>query len=61
MAETYELIVTGGTVATVGGIVETDIGVKDGRIAFLGDLSAAQGVEVIDAKGLHVLPGVIKS
>ena len=59
MAETYDLIVTGGTVATVGGIIETDIGVKDGRIAFLGDLSADQGAEVVDAAGLHVLPGVI--
>ncbi len=59
MAETYDLIVTGGTVATVGGFVETDLGVKDGRIAVLGDLSAGQGAEVIDAGGLHVLPGVI--
>jgi dihydroorotase len=59
VAETYDLIVTGGTVATVGGIIETDIGVKDGRIAFLGDLSADQGAEVVDAAGLHVLPGVI--
>jgi dihydroorotase len=59
VAETYELIVKGGTVATPGGIVETDLGVKDGRIAFLGDLSAGRGGEVVDAAGLHVLPGVI--
>jgi len=59
VAEGYDLIIKGGTVATVGGIVETDLGVKDGRIAFLGDLSAGQGAEVIDAGSLHVLPGVI--
>jgi dihydroorotase-like cyclic amidohydrolase len=59
VAETYDLIVKGGTVATPGGIGETDLGVRDGRIAFLGDLNADQGAEVVDAAGLHVLPGVI--
>ena len=32
---------------------------RDGRIAALRDLSTASAGEVIDAKGLHVLPGVI--
>jgi dihydroorotase len=59
VAETYELIVKGGRVATPGGIAETDLGVKDGRIAFLGDLDPGQGAAVVDAAGLHVLPGVI--
>jgi dihydroorotase len=59
VAETYELIVKGGRVATPGGIAETDVGVKDGRIAFLGDLDAGQAAAVVDAAGLHVLPGVI--
>jgi dihydroorotase len=59
VAETYELIVKGGRVATPGGIAETDVGVKNGRIAFLGDLDPGQGAAVVDAAGLHVLPGVI--
>jgi dihydroorotase len=59
VAETYELIVKGGRVATPGGVAETDLGVKDGRIAFLGDLDPGQGEAVVDAAGLHVLPGVI--
>ncbi len=59
MVETYELIVKGGRVATPGGVVETDVGVKDGRIAVLGDLDPGRGEAVVDAAGLHVLPGVI--
>jgi len=59
VAETYELIVKGGRIATPGGIVETDLGVKDGRIAVLGDLDPGRGEAVLDAAGLHVLPGVI--
>ncbi len=59
MAENYELIVKGGRVATPGGVVEADVGVKDGRIAVLGDLDPGRGEAVVDAAGLHVLPGVI--
>ena len=36
-----------------------DIGVRGGRIAAIGNLVAASAGEMIDAKGLHVLPGVI--
>lgn len=36
-----------------------DIAVTDGRIAEIGDLSAASAGERIDCKGLHILPGVI--
>ena len=35
------------------------MGVRDGRIAAIGDLGQAMGGEVFDAGGLHVLPGVI--
>jgi dihydroorotase len=59
VVESYELIVKGGRVATPGGIVETDLGVKDGRIAILGDLDSGRAEAVFDAAGLHVLPGVI--
>ncbi|MEE9140537.1 MAG: dihydroorotase, partial [Alphaproteobacteria bacterium] len=59
MTEAFDLIVRGGRCATPGGVVETDVGVRAGCIADLGDLARAKAADVIDAKGLHVLPGVI--
>jgi dihydroorotase len=59
MPETYDLILSRGTVATPEGIGERDIGVRNGKIAKIGDLSQADAGERIDAKGLHILPGVI--
>lgn len=61
MSVTFDLILKGGTVVTPGGAVETDIGVRRERIARVGDLSGADAGEIYDAKGLHVLPGVIDS
>jgi dihydroorotase len=55
----FDLILKNGRVATPGGIVETDVAVKDGRIADLGDYAQGPATEVIDCKGLHILPGVI--
>ncbi|MGH6954479.1 MAG: dihydroorotase, partial [Alphaproteobacteria bacterium] len=57
--ERYDLIVRGGTLATAEGVREADVGIRDGRIAALGALAGAASVETIDARGLHVLPGVI--
>lgn len=56
-------LIAGGTVFDGSGApsVETDIGIKDGRIVFLGDSTYA-GVtseNVIDAKDLWVAPGFI--
>ena len=59
MAETYDLIVRGGEVVNHAGRGMADVGVKDGRIAFVGDLGQASAGEVVDARGLHVLPGII--
>ncbi len=59
MAETYDLIITGGTVVNHDGTAQRDIGIRNGRIAALGSLAAAQASETIDARGLHILPGVI--
>jgi len=59
MSETFDLIIRRGRVATPARIVKTDIGVRGGRIAAIGDLRSAAGKNVLDAKGLHVLPGVI--
>lgn len=59
LAETFDLILRNGTLVNHDGRIAADIGVRDERIASIGDLSAASGGEVIDLKGLHVLPGVI--
>jgi dihydroorotase len=61
MAETYDLILKGGTVVNHDGEGRRDIGIKDGRFAALGDLSRASAGEIVDCTGLHVLPGVIDS
>jgi dihydroorotase len=59
MTRTYDLIVRGGEVANHAGRGPADVGVIDGRIAFIGDLSQASAGETFDAAGLTVLPGVI--
>jgi len=59
MTQTYDLIVRGGEVANHAGRGLADVGVTDGRIAFIGDLSQASAGETFDATGLTVLPGVI--
>ena len=61
MAATYDLILTGGTVVNHDGQGLRDIGVRDGRIAAIGDLAQAAAGSRIDCLGLHILPGVIDS
>ncbi|MGB3537533.1 MAG: dihydroorotase [Mesorhizobium sp.] len=61
MAATYDLILTGGTVVNHDGRGIRDIGVNDGRIAAIGDLSQSSGGETINCAGLHILPGVVDS
>ncbi len=56
---TFDLILKNGTLVNHDGIGEGDVGVKGGRIEAFGTLDAAKAKEVIDVKGLHVLPGVI--
>jgi dihydroorotase len=61
MATSYDLILTGGTVVNHDGQGARDIGVTGGRVAMIGDLSKASAGEVIDCRGLHILPGVVDS
>jgi dihydroorotase len=59
LAASFDLIVRGGIVVNQDGEGLRDVGVTAGRIAAIGDLARAAAGEVIDARGLHVLPGVI--
>jgi dihydroorotase len=59
MKETFDLLIRGGTVATPNGIVPADVGVIAGRIAAIGAMDGAKAAQTFDAKGLHVLPGVM--
>ncbi|WP_174275179.1 dihydroorotase [Sphingomonas bacterium] len=56
---TYDLLLRNGTVWTPGGPVEAPVGVRDGRIAAIGETGDAG--ETIDCAGLTILPGVIDS
>ncbi len=42
MPQTFDLVLSGGTVVNQDGIAERDIGVREGRITAIGDLSAAR-------------------
>jgi dihydroorotase len=55
----YNLLIRGGICVLPWGEEATDVGVRQGRIAALGVESDATADRVIDARGLHVLPGLI--
>ena len=59
MADTYDLILKGGIVVNHDGEGPLDLGIRAGRFAAIDDLSRGSAGEVIDCKGLHLLPGVI--
>jgi dihydroorotase len=59
MTQTFDTILKNGTVVNQDGEGVRDIGIRNGRIAAIGSLGAASAAEVIDCKGLHILPGVI--
>jgi len=59
MAASFDLIVRNGVLATPNGLIGTDVAARNGRIVGFGALGRTAAAEVIDARGLHVLPGVI--
>lgn len=61
MAERFDLVIGGGTVVNQDGVWEGDVGIRDGRFAELGRIARDAAAEYFDARGLHVLPGVIDS
>src|SRR6201996_6361016 len=55
----FDLLIRRGTCVLPWGSEATDVGVRNGRIAALGGGAEATADATIDAKGLHVLPGLI--
>jgi dihydroorotase len=54
----FDLIIRGGVVVTAEQTGRADIAVRGGRIAAIGAVTG-DAAEVVEAKGLHILPGVI--
>ncbi len=56
----FDLVISGGTVATASDTFQADVGVKDGVITALGQGLETSG-RTIDASGKFVLPGGVES
>ena len=61
MTQNFDLIIEGGTIINHDGEIKADIGVNDGVIRALDNLSSHDAGERISAAGLTILPGVIDS
>ena len=59
MAKHFDLLIRGGTLVLPWGEERADVGARHGRIAAIGTGADATADEVVDAAGLHVLPGLI--
>lgn len=60
--ETGDVLIKNGTVITItdGTLENTDVLIRDGKIAKIGqDLRSPSGIEVVDAAGKYVMPGII--
>jgi allantoinase len=55
----FETILRGGTLITPDGVSQTDIAIAEGRIVALGKGLSGSAREEIDARNLHIFPGVI--
>ncbi len=61
MSEAFDAIIRGGTVVNHDGEGIRDVAIRGGRIAAIGQLGSAKAETIAEAKGLHILPGVIDS
>jgi dihydroorotase-like cyclic amidohydrolase len=56
----FDKVIKGGNVVTPAGTFVGDVGITGEKITALGiDLNGDKSTKVIDAKGHHVLPGVL--
>lgn len=59
-SRSFDLVVSGGDVATIEGVRTADIGVRDGRIVVIAEhIDASSAHQVVSASGCLVLPGAI--
>ena len=61
MPQSFDLLISGATVVNQDGVGKRDIAVRGGKIVEIGNISNSNAAEILDAKGLHILPGVIDS
>jgi dihydropyrimidinase len=54
-----DLIIRNAKIATTSGYLESDIGVKDGKVSSLSSSMEASGAKLVDARGKLVVPGAI--
>lgn len=60
MAEFFDTVIVNGTVVAGGRVAPATVGIRDGRVAAVLESAARPPAgEMIDATGLHVLPGLI--
>lgn len=59
--ESFDLLITGGRVLDGSGNpwFYADVGIRDGKIAAVGQLAGAKAVRTIDARGKNISPGFI--
>ena len=55
----FDTIISRGTVVSHKGLSITDLGISNGKISAIGDLDLVKANKIFDAKGLHILPGLI--
>jgi adenine deaminase len=57
----FDLIIKGGKVIDGTGVAETlaDVGIRDGKIVALGTIESVDAMRIVDAKGMHVVPGFV--
>jgi dihydropyrimidinase/allantoinase len=60
MPDSFETVIVNGTVVAGGAVAPATVAIRDGRIAaLLGAAERPTSSAVVDATGLHVLPGLI--
>ncbi|MDC0074875.1 dihydroorotase [Alphaproteobacteria bacterium] len=55
----FDLIIKNGNVVSREGVLNSDIGILDGKIVCIDKIDTKNGGKIFDAKGLHILPGLI--
>jgi allantoinase len=61
MSAEFDVVISGGTVVSHTGTARLDLGISRGKITALESSITAHSSERIDARGLHLFPGLIDS